>query len=512
MNTDLQVKTESGVIAGKLSDDGQVRMFFGVPYAKPPVGDLRWRAPQPAEPWDGVRDARFRANTNMHKRPSMKSFYGKEFDQQEYPRSEDCLYLNIWAPKDASKKNCPIALYFHGGDSHANKAIFDGEGFAKNGVILITVGFRCGAFAGLCHPELSREFEEENGHYTSGNYGLLDQVAAVKWARRNAEAFGGDPGRVSVFGQSAGGTAVQRLISTPLLKGELFGAVMQSAGGMDPRYMMVESTLEDSEKYGEKLLKKLGVSSIEEARKVPAETILAAFAAGPDENMAYFSPKPDGYSLLYSPDETGYRGAWLTDVHVMMGTTKHEGFAYSYGTVTEETLRDYLKRSYREDWEGYWNAAQVNGDAAAEKIRRQDSGDVKMATCYSFVQRQNELGRPAPYVYLFTKEAPGPECVGAFHSGEHAYVFQSMDKVAWRPYNEGDRALSQVMSRYWANFFHTGDPNGEGLPVWEKTEDMKNDPWVMELGCRLGMVRPPETKVSRFVKNFVLDFYPKRQG
>lgn len=325
MNTELQVRTESGILEGKYSEDKQVRMFFGVPYAAAPVGELRWRAPRPAEAWEGIRDARFRGNANMHKRPSMKSFYGKEFDSMEYPRSEDCLYLNIWAPKAVEGEKYPVALYYHGGDSHANKAIFDGEGFARNGVIMMTVGFRAGVFAGLCHPELSREAEEELGHYTSGNYGLLDQVAAVMWVKRNIEAFGGDPDRVSVFGQSAGGTAVQRLISTPLLKGQLFGAVMQSAGGLDPRYMMVESTLEASEEYGVKMLQKLGISSIEEARKADAETLLAGFNAGPEENMAYLSPKPDGYSLLYTPDETGYRGAHLEGVHVMIGTTKHEG-------------------------------------------------------------------------------------------------------------------------------------------------------------------------------------------
>ena len=477
-NHPLQVTIESGTLAGKFSEDGQVRIFWGVPYAKPPVGPLRWRAPQPAEPWEGIRDARYRANANMHRRPSMKSFYGKEFDQQEYPRSEDCLYVNIWAPRDTAGGPFPVALYFHGGDSHANKAIFDGEGFAKNGVIMMTVGFRCGAFAGLCHPELSRESQQETGHYSSGNYGLLDQIAAVQWARRNAEAFGGDPDRVSIFGQSAGGTAVQRLLSTPLLKGQLCGAVMQSAGGLDPRYMLCESTLEASEQYGIRMLKKLGVSTIEEARQLSAETILTSLAAGPEENMAYFSPKPDGWSLLYSPDETGYRGAWLEDVHVMVGTTKHEGFAYSYGTPTVESLREYVQKSYKDTWNAYWQAAQVQDDATAAMVRRQDSGDLKLATCYSWVQRQNELGRPAPFVYLFTKEAPGPEGAGAFHSGEHAYVFQSMDKVAWRPYNESDHTLSRIMSQYWANFFKTGDPNGEGLPVWEPTENMKADPWV----------------------------------
>lgn len=513
MNNQLQVRVETGLLAGKMNEDGDVRMFFGVPYAQPPVGKLRWRAPQPARSWEGVRDARFRASANMHRRPSMKSFYGKEFDQMEYPRSEDCLYLNIWTPLPKAEERYPVALYFHGGDSHANKAIFDGEGFAKNGVIMITVGFRCGVFAGLCHKELARESQRETGHYTSGNYNLLDQVAAVKWVRRNIQAFGGDPDRVSIFGQSAGATAVQRLISTPLLKGDLFAAVMQSAGGMDPRYMMVEASMEDSEAFGEQVLRQLGVSTVEEARALPAETILNGIDAGPETTMAYFSPKPDGYSLMHTPDMVGYLGEYPSDIHIMIGTTKHEGFAYgTYETTTEEDLKKYLQHSFGHAWEDYWKAAGVKDDCTAQKVRRQDSGDLKMGTCYSWVQRQNELGRPAPYVYLFTKEAPGPEGVGAFHSGEHAYVFQSMDKTPWRPYNDSDRALSRVMGQYWANFFKTGDPNGPGLPVWEQTQDMNGDPWVMELGHRLGMMRPPETRVSSFIKQFALNFYLKKKA
>jgi len=194
-----------------------------------------------------------------------------------------------------------------------------------------------------------------------------------------------------------------------------------------------------------------------------------------------------------------------------VGTTKHEGFAYNYGKVTQETLKNYLKKSYGGQWEKYWEASGVESDSEALFVRRQDNGDIKMATCYSWVELQNEQKRLAPYTYIFTKEAPGPEGAGAFHSGEHAYVFQTMDKVPWRQYNAGDYELSEVMSSYWVNFMKTGNPNGEGLPTWEPSENMKEDPWVMELGCRVGMVRPPETKVSQFIKEFSLNFYREQK-
>lgn len=508
----LRTKVEGGWIEGKYSQDGRVRIFRGVPYAAPPIGELRWKAPRPVTPWEGIRETKYYASANMYVRPSMKSFYGKEFDQQEYRISEDCLYLNIWAPAAEKEGGYPAALWYHGGDAHANKAVFDGEGFARKGVILITVGFRTGPFAGFTHAELGAEAERENGHYTSGNYGLLDQIEAVKWVRRNIARFGGDAERITVFGQSAGGTAVQRLISTPLLKGQLFGAIMQSAGGLDPRYMPASISMEEGERQCRELLLKFGIQDIKEARKLPAEKIQQYFSGGPELNMAVFAPKPDGWSLLYTPEETSWRNLHHDTVHYMIGTTKHEGFAYTYNGVTAETLKRYLQISYGGRWEEYWNAAGAKNEREAQIIRRQDSGDVKMATCYSWVQLQNEQGRPGPFVYLFTKEAPGPEGVGAFHSGEHAYVFQNLDKVPWRPYSDCDRELSDMMSDYWANFMRTGDPNGDGLPAWDRTERMKEDPWIMELGLRVGMIRPEETKPSSFIRDYAYHFFdPERE-
>lgn len=509
MESELRITIPGGMIEGMYAEDGDVRVFRGVPYAAPPVGELRWRAPQPVQPWQGVRPTRYYASACMHKRPSMKSFYGREFDSVEYPIGEDCLYLNIWAPRAEQAQNCPVGIWFHGGDSHANKAIFNGENFARKGVIIVTVGFRTGPFAGLCHPELSREAQKELGHYTSGNYGLLDQIAAVKWVKVNIAAFGGDATHITVFGQSAGATVVERMISTPLLEGDLFAAIMQSAGGVDPRYIVNEATLEQSEAYGEKVLAEQGVHSIAEARQMSAEEVLNKFAGGPEQTMAYFSPKPDGYSLLYTPDRTSFENRIHRNVHYMIGTTKHEGMAYKLGETTCESLQKFLQNAYGNDWEQYWKNAGVRDDAVANMVRRQDSGDLKMASAYAWVQLQNEQGRPAPYVYLFTKEAPGPESVGAFHSGEHAYVFKNMDKVSWRPYTEQDHKLANMMNQYWVNFMKTGDPNGAGLPKWDATDNIKKDPWIMELGLRVGMVRPEETKTSLFIKNFCLEYYKK---
>ena len=219
----IKVKTENGWLQGLALEDG-VSVFRGVPYAAPPVGELRWRAPKPAADWGGVRDATKWANANMHVKAPAPMF--REEAQIPYEISEDSLYLNIWTPAQTDTDKLPVAIYFHGGAAHAIKPNFDGVAFAKRGVIMITVGFRTEFWGGFATRELTEESFKDFGVYTSGNNTLLDKVAAVKWVRRNIAAFGGDPDHITVFGQSAGGTATQRVSTTPLLKGELFGAIM----------------------------------------------------------------------------------------------------------------------------------------------------------------------------------------------------------------------------------------------------------------------------------------------
>lgn len=503
----LTVKTDAGIVQGLPAGNQAISVFKGVPYAAPPVGNLRWRAPEPVKPWEGIKTAYVYSDVNMHKRGVKDSFYTKEFAPYEFPMSEDCLYLNIWTPAEDENANLPVAIWFHGGDSHAAKQAFDGEAFAKRGVIMITVGFRTGIFGGLSHKELSLESERETGHYTSGNYSLLDQIAAVKWVRRNIKAFGGNPERITVFGQSAGGTATQRISSTPLLKGELFGAIMQSAGGLDVRYMSNVATLEEAEAYGEQLFAESGISSIEEARKMDAEMVMNLGKSGPEIGMSMLNMKADGYVLPYTPEEMAFRNLHH-DIHYMIGCTKHEGFAYDTPSITLEQYREKNEKTFRKDIEGYMNATRADSDGYVKLILKNDNGDVKLATCMAWVELQNKLEREAPYVYMLTKEAPGSDGVGAFHSSEHAYVFQTMLRMP-RPFDGSDFDLSNIMCDYWTNFCKTGNPNGEGLPLWEPSADMQNDPWIMELGLRVGMMRPPETPVSKFIKDYAYNFYER---
>ena len=493
----IQVKTENGWLEGLEVQPG-ISMFRGVPYAKPPVGELRWRAPKPAENWEGIRPAKEWPATNMHDPRSRNDSMFKEEYVIPHTISEDCLYLNIWTPAESTQDKLPVCIYFHGGAAHILRPYLDGVGFAKNGVILVTVGFRTEFWGGFAHPVLSEESEKDFGVYTSGNNSLLDKVEAVKWVKRNAAAFGGDPDRVSVFGQSAGGTATQRVSTTPLLKGQLFAAVMQSAGGFDMRYMTNAVSREEAEAHGEELLAKMGVKTIEEARQLDAAFIMNAVGGGPEGGMRWYCAKPDGWSLLDTPEGMAFKGQ-NPAIPTMIGATKHEGFGGPAGTTPLERFMKDMNRNYGKYAEEYLKIAGLTDDPELLRfICKNDNGDLKLATFMAWVDRQNELGR-SPYVYMFTKECPDGQGHGAFHGGEHGYVFQTLHHYK-AAYDDSDRRLSEVMSKYWANFFTYGDPNGAGLPKWTPTSDMQKDPWLMELGLRVGMVRPAETKTSEFLR------------
>ena len=267
MNT--TVVTKQGAVAGVLSQDSRTVIFRGVPYAQPPVGELRFRRPQPHIPWEGVLDCKkFGPRCPQADLASM-DFYGKEFyDEMVPPESEDCLYLNIWTPASAAPgDNLPVLFWIHGGafmHGCGTEKEFDGEGFAKKGVILVSINYRVNVFGFFAHPEL----EKENTEGVSGNYGLLDQAFALNWVRENIAAFGGDAAKITLAGQSAGCMSVQNLISSPLTKGMVRGAVLQSGGGL--RALHATPSKEQLWEISQKLMEHLGVSTLEELRQVPA--------------------------------------------------------------------------------------------------------------------------------------------------------------------------------------------------------------------------------------------------
>ena len=425
------VETKYGRIEGV--DQGDCILYKGIPYAKPPVGELRWKAPQEPEPWDGVLEATDFRGKCMQTVMSDDPLYGKEFYQYpEYdqPMSEDCLYLHIWTPKDAQGGKLPVAFWIHGGGfmgGYAAEIEFDGAEYCRRGVILVSVEYRCGVFGFLAHPWLSAE----NERHISGNWGILDQIAALTWVYENIGAFGGDPENITVFGQSAGAMSTQTLVSTDLTGNMIAKAIMQS-GGSYGGGLHEDITLEAQEANGVLLAELLGADSLEALRSVPAETLLAVFPewakkVPPREKILFMTPTLDHYVL----DDTYYGlmdAGRIRDIPYLLGTTKDDIL------VTPQMRRD---GTFSELYEGV--------TAFSEKLQ--------------------ELGRKPAYVYYFDRDLPG-DASGAFHSAELWYSFGTLGRC-WRPMEERDYDLSGRMLDYWTDFMKTGDPNGSGHDRWE---------------------------------------------
>jgi len=406
-----------GQIQGVETSTPGVMIFKGIPYAAPPTGELRWREPQPVIPWNGVKVCDTFGAAAPQKLTEPGSFYDKEFyTQSPHVKNEDCLYLNVWTPA-AGKTNekLPVAMWIHGGAyrngfGHENE--FDGDIWAKHGVILVTINYRLGVLGFMAHPELTNESK----NHSSGNYGILDQIAALKWIKANIEQFGGDPDQVTIFGQSAGAGSVQVLVASPLTKGLIQGAISQSGGGLGSRRTF---TLTDAEQTGLGLMRFYNCNSIEEMRKVPAEEF-GDFENRMDEfrrsenQMANLSPNVDGYLLKENFSDAAINGN-LPNIPFIIG-----------GTI--EDMR----------------------------------GNSKPIEDFCLVQEENG-GRA--YAYQFARPLPGDDA-GAFHSSELWFIFNTLDRC-WRPFTDGDKILSEYMVDCWTNFAKYGDPNGIGEKIWK---------------------------------------------
>ena len=422
---------ESGRIRGVETATEGVIVYKGVPYAAPPVGDLRWREPQPPEPWSGVRSADAFGPAAVQADQSVGSFYEREFFWMGDPvRSEDCLYLNIWTPAAGEPEaKLPVAMWIHGGayiQGYGHETEFDGEAFARRGVILVTVNYRLGIMGFLAHPLLSAE----SPRGVSGNYGILDQRAALAWLRRNIAQFGGDPDRITVFGQSAGAVSVQCLVATPSCEGVTPGAAIQSGPAL--RGLGRWQKLADAEASGAAFTEFAGLGTLDRMRACPAERLCALAAQYAAESAVGFRPAPnaDGCLLPAGFEETALAGR-LPDIPYLVGS--------------------------------------VAGDPEPMKASVPDFGRLL-----------DSLGRRPAYLYTFARALPG-DGAGAFHSAELWYLFGTLDR-SWRPFTAADRELSDRMIGYWTNFVRTGDPNADGLPLWKPYT--KNDPEVLTLDVR----------------------------
>jgi para-nitrobenzyl esterase len=483
------VRVEGGLLSGVSGSDPSVTVFKGVPYAAPPVGDLRWRAPEAPASWDGVRKAdQFSANCVQRMRDSLGPWTAEY--QPHGAVSEDCLYLNVWTAAAPKREKQPVLVYIHGGaftDGSGNVPLYDGESLAKKGVVVVTINYRVGPLGFFTHPELTKE----SGHDTSGNYGLLDQVAALKWVQTNIAAFGGDPARVTIAGQSAGASSVHYLTASPIAKGLFVRAIAQSGARI---HMGPGKTLRESEQDGVRFAESRKAPALRDLRALPADTL-----ASPLEGNFAFRPIVDGWFLRANVDDVFAKGE-QSDVPTLTGWTFDEGsYSSDYGRMPTEEFRKQVQQragSLAEALLGLYPTATQEQAAESQKAAARDQSLVSM---HLWAVERARTGKTAVFTYLFTHPQPGPTqgTYGVFHSSELPYALGSLNK-ADRPWTATDKGIADVLSAYWANFIATGDPNGKGLPRWPAFEG--DSATTMELGDKNAprpIVDPPKLDLLR---------------
>lgn len=463
---DGPVSTQSGTVSGA---SGDVTVFKGIPYAAPPVGDLRWKPPQPPRKWDGVRAATDYGAV-CPQPPILASLYGITFPNQ----SEDCLTLNVWTSAKKTSERRPVMVWIHGGAYIAGSGTgrtTDGSNLARQGVVLVTLNYRLGAFGFLAHPALTKE----SPRHASGNYGLLDQIAALEWVHQNIAAFGGDPSNVTIFGESAGAGSVCRLLVSPLSKGLFQRAIAESGSGR------TATTLAEAEKAGEK---QFG-SDLAAMRAKSTDEIMHEAGFKSDfffgDGMTY-DMIVDGWAL---PDEA--QRMFLTgrrhNVPFLTGTNADEGtiFTLRLPIKTVEAYRDYVQTRFRLIAPKLLELYPVAKDADVHDAAARMLTDSSFLTPARIMAAASAASNPHTYVYHFTRVTPLGQSrhLGAYHASEIPYVFGNV-APAQGAYEESDKHLSEVMSAAWVRFAITGDPNGEGLAKWP-AYDKAADPY-MEFG------------------------------
>jgi para-nitrobenzyl esterase len=476
----VQVSTANGVLEGVVSPDGKVRTFKGIPYAAPPVGPLRWKAPQPAPSWTGVRRA-------VDYGP--RAMQGRIFDDMVFHDdgpSEDCLYLNLWMPEaNRPPGKLPVMVWIHGGGfiaGSSSESRQDAGNLSKKGVLVVSMNYRMGVFGFFAHPELTQESE----HNASGNYGQLDQIAALKWVKENIATFGGDPDNITIFGESAGSISVSALMASPLAQGLFQRAIGESGAffhDIHPPQSRVEAEATGM-KFGEQAF---STTSLGTLRAMPAKYLLRAALKQPRES---FRPIIDGYFLptnclsIYAAGEQSH-------VPLLAGWNRDEGKFKSYFTNDTPTVKNYVQRAqarFGTNSESFLKLYPAATDAEAKRAAQDFAGDRFIAySTWKWLEMQLATGAAPVFRYEFDQTLPLPTNakLGAEPTAPHAceieFVFRvlSSKHLPWRPQ---DQMVSELMADYWTNFAKTGDPNGRGLPPWPAYTSQNGYP-VMHLAA-----------------------------
>ncbi len=497
-----KVKTESGWVKGLPAADPRITSYKGIPYAAPPVGENRWRAPQPCAPWEGEREAYAFSPIPLQAPISAdpKNLYDREWHvDKEIPMGEDCLTLNIWAPADG-RKDMPVFVWYFGGGlqvGYSAEMEFDGERIARRGIVVVTVNYRVNVFGFLCHPEITAESPE-----TPGNFGFLDQQAATRWVKRNIASFGGDPENITIGGQSAGGMSVSAQLTCPANKGLFQRAIIQS-GAFAPPYPFrfgLCSDMRTAEDAGKAFFDFLGVKNLKEARAVDSVTLRnkALEWDGVHGWGKTFGEAVDGVFSLRNSQQ------WFLDenrlpVPVLLGHTSSEFFGMP-SARNERELEALAIDAYGERANEFLSF--FTHPATDESIKKEGAvNSIEFAVRAAALYQQRTKNDLPLYYYEFDAEIPGWDHPGTFHSVDLWFFFETLAKC-WRPFKGRHYDLARQMCDYWCNFIKTGDPNGtdsqqESLPYWPVFDP--ENPVRMRFGDTAAPVQCPETALKRFL-------------
>jgi para-nitrobenzyl esterase len=492
-----QIRVTGGLVSGSATPDG-VRTYLGIPYAKAPVGELRWRAPEPPAAWTGVRDATaFQPLCMQPAATPGDALFSRVFFRPVSPMSEDCLYLNIWTTAKAGSPPQAVMVWLPGGGfrgGSANDPLYDGARLARRGVIVVSINYRLWRFGFFAHPQLTAE----SGHGASGNYGLMDQIAALQWVQSNIAAFGGDPKHVTVFGQSAGSIAVSYLLVSPLARGLFQRAIGESGAGFAPSnpgsiLSRTLISLADSEASGVRLASALGAADIETLRHKTADDILNV---DPKVRAELTWPTLDGYVLPTSVDDV-YAAGRQMNVPVLTGSNADEGSLFP----SVATLDAYLARTHAMFGplaDAFLKLYPASDDTSAHDASEASVRDAFLGWAnWTWVNEQARTGTAPAYYYYFERHPPAPpnehfveeigSRVGAYHGSELAYTFGNFIPDDWT-WTADDRAFSTTIQSYWVNFAKTGTPNGPGLPNWPAFDPKRPRVMIFDTTAAMGPI------------------------
>jgi para-nitrobenzyl esterase len=474
-----RVTIETGELQGSTNVDQTVRIFKGIPFAAPPVGELRWKGPQPQMSWKGLRQA-----DKFGPACLQTNVFGDIYFRDNQP-SEDCLNLTIWIPAKPASARLPVFLWYYGGGFVAganSEPRYDGENLAKKGIIVVEPNYRLGVFGFFSHPELAKE----SGQNSTGNYGLLDQVAALQWVVKNIAAFGGNPHNITIGGESAGSFSVSVLMASPLSQ-DLFQKAIGESGGFLPAVTPAAET----ELAGVKLAESVGAATLAQLRAKPGDELLQAAAKN---NRGFgFGPNVDGYFLPTDALPIYTQGA-QSHVPLLAGWNADEGKGFVLFSPQKPTAKSFADKAH----ERFGDQADqflklypaATDEEAVLSAQALASDDFIAFSTWKWIDMQRKTGGSPVYQYHFEqvpKTKPGAMAgpipaseLGSKHAGEIEYVFQTLKSQGGVPWTDDDFKVSEAMSSYWVNFVKSGNPNGGGLPDWPNS-DAKNGFQIMHL-------------------------------